>query len=157
MNPNSVCRRTLKRTREGAARPVGLAVSEMNSDKTRTIYVIDDDELVRQAVNDLLSARGYLVLEAKDGEAGMSLIESEAPALIITDIMMPNRDGLETIREMKKRLPLVPILVMSGSSLGGSVNFMEFARKLGADAHIQKPFKQAAFLERVELLLQRPA
>ena len=129
----------------------------MIGDSTKTICVIDDDELVREAINGLLSARGYLVLEAKDGDVGMGIIESEAPALIITDIMMPNRDGLETIREIKKRFPLVPILVMSGSSLGGRANFLDFARKLGADAHIQKPFKQAEFLERVETLLQRPA
>ena len=125
----------------------------MNSDNTKTICVIDDDELVRQVINNLLSARGYLVLEANDGDVGMGLIARDPPALIITDIMMPNRDGLETIRAMKKRFPLVPILVMSGSSIDGRVNFLDFARKLGADAHIQKPFKPAAFLERVESLL----
>jgi len=129
----------------------------MNSDNTKTICVIDDDELVRQVINNLLSARGYLVLEANDGDVGMGLIARDPPALIITDIMMPNRDGLETIRAMKKRFPLVPILVMSGSSIDGRVNFLDFARKLGADAHIQKPFKPAAFLERVELLLQHSA
>ena len=125
----------------------------MNCDNTKTICVIDDDELVRQVINNLLSARGYLVLEANDGDVGMGLIARDPPALIITDIMMPNRDGLETIRAMKKRFPLVPILVMSGSSIDGRVNFLDFARKLGADAHIQKPFKPAAFLERVESLL----
>src|SRR5579862_5890341 len=106
----------------------------MNSDNTKTICVIDDDELVRQVINNLLSARGYLVFEANDGDVDMGLIERDPPSLIITDIMMPNRDGLETIRAMKKRFPLVPILVMSGSSIGRSVNFLDFARKLGADA-----------------------
>ena len=129
----------------------------MNCDNTKTICVIDDDELVRQVINNLLSARGYLVLEANDGDAGMGLIGRDPPSLIITDIMMPKRDGLETIRELKKRFPLVPILVMSGSSIAGKVNFLDFARKLGADAHIQKPFKPAAFLERVESLLQHSA
>jgi len=82
----------------------------------------------------------------------------DAICLGISVLTGPMSGGaIEVATEMKKRFPLVPILVMSGSSIAGKVNFLDFARKLGADAHIQKPFKPAAFLERVESLLQHSA
>jgi DNA-binding response OmpR family regulator len=122
---------------------------------TTTVCVIDDDELVRQLIVKFLSARGFSVLEAEDGEAGMKIIEHNSPSLVITDIMMPNREGIETIREAKRRFPAIPILVMSGSSIGGRANFLDFAHKLGADAFIAKPFDRDTFLERVDELLVR--
>ncbi len=120
------------------------------------ICVIDDDELVRQAVGAVLLANGYAVIEGKDGEAGLNALASDAPALIITDIMMPNRDGIETIREAKRKFPGTPILVMSGSAVTAEVDFLSLARKLGADGHIKKPFEQAALLQQVRALVAQP-
>jgi len=126
-----------------------------DSKPTTTICVIDDDALVRQLVAELLSARGFSVLQAEDGDAGLQIIADKRPSLIITDIMMPNREGIETIRDAKRRFPSIPILVMSGSAIGGKANFLDFARKLGADALIVKPFDHDAFLQRVDELLVR--
>jgi CheY-like chemotaxis protein len=118
------------------------------------VCVIDDDELVRATVAALLKAEGFAVLEASDGDRALALIGEHAPALIITDIMMPNRDGIETLREAKRRFPATPILVMSGSVVSPDVDFLKLARKLGADAHIKKPFEQAAFMNCVQDLLR---
>ena len=119
------------------------------------VCVVDDDPLVRGLVRAILAEKGYEVLEAGDGEAGMRILERGAPDLLVTDIMMPNQDGIETIRAMKRDFPRTPILAMSGSSDGTGADFLAMARKLGADAHIKKPFEPAAFLERVESLLNR--
>jgi DNA-binding response OmpR family regulator len=118
-----------------------------------TVCVIDDDPLVREVVAGILSADGFAVVQAKDGDAGMEAMARHSPALIVTDIMMPNRDGLETIREAKRRFPTTPILVMSGSVSEAQIDFLALARKLGADAHIKKPFERSAFLEQVRTLL----
>lgn len=127
----------------------------MMASHSSTVCVIDDDPLVRAAVTSILTADGYTVVEAKDGDAGLAMIAQQDPALIITDIMMPNRDGIETIRDAKLRFPATPILVMSGSAVDARMDFLGFARKLGADAHIKKPFEPAAFLQQVHALLGR--
>jgi DNA-binding response OmpR family regulator len=121
---------------------------------TPKICVVDDDQLVRQMINVLLSAKGYLVLEATDGAAGMKVLRQELPDLLITDIMMPDQDGIETICASKRDFPKTPILVMSGSAVDSGADFLGMARRLGADAHIRKPFEPAIFLEKVEMLLQ---
>jgi DNA-binding response OmpR family regulator len=117
------------------------------------VCVIDDDELVRHMVTALLKGEGLGVVEASDGDVAMALLGDEPPSLIITDIMMPNRDGIEIVRDAKRRFPNTPILVMSGSSVAGDVDYLQLARKLGADALIKKPFDHGAFLERVNALL----
>jgi CheY-like chemotaxis protein len=127
----------------------------MIANDTLTVCVIDDDPLVRAAVSSILTADGYTVVEAKDGDIGLELIARQDPALIITDIMMPNRDGIETIRDAKLRFPATPILVMSGSAVDAKIDFLAFARKFGADAHIKKPFEPPAFLRQVRALLGR--
>jgi DNA-binding response OmpR family regulator len=122
------------------------------SDARPVVCVIDDDELVRQAVSTLLQGNGYRVIEAEDGEVGLAMIERHAPSLVITDIMMPKREGIETIRESKKRCSNVPVLVMSGSPVGGKADYLDIARKLGADDCIKKPFTAEALLKHVKAL-----
>jgi CheY-like chemotaxis protein len=123
-------------------------------DQEIKVCVIDDDDLVRQAVTSLLQSQGLEVIVASDGDAAMAVIGNQPPALIITDIMMPNRDGIEIVRDAKRRFPNTPILVMSGSSIAGDIDYLQLARKLGADAHIKKPFDHAAFLGCVNALLK---
>src|SRR5690242_13168827 len=93
------------------------------------ICVVDDDRLVREVVDTLLSARGYEVLQAKDGKASMRILEREMPDLLITDIMMPNQDGIETILSVKQSFPKMPILAMSGSSDASGADFLAMAKK----------------------------
>ena len=118
------------------------------------ICVIDDDESVRQTVGRILRGAGYAVVDAKDGEMGLSAIERTKPAMIITDIVMPNREGIETIREAKQRFPKIPIIAISGGGRLGPDGFLELALKLGADDCLAKPFRPAELLEKVGLLLK---
>lgn len=118
------------------------------------ICVIDDDESVRQTVGRILRGAGYAVVEAKDGEVGLRVVERELPAMIVTDIVMPNREGIETIREAKQRFPSIPIIAISGGGRLGPDGFLELAVKLGADDCLAKPFRPAELLDKVSRLLK---
>jgi DNA-binding response OmpR family regulator len=118
------------------------------------ICVIDDDESVRQTVGRILRSAGYAVVDAKDGEVGLRIVERDTPAMIVTDIVMPNREGIETIREAKQRFPAIPIIAISGGGRLGPDGFLELAVKLGADDSLAKPFRPAELLDKVSRLLK---
>jgi DNA-binding response OmpR family regulator len=117
------------------------------------ICVIDDDESVRQTVGRILSSAGYAVVNAADGAKGLEAVEQSSPVMIITDIVMPNREGIETILEAKKRFPGIPIIAISGGGRSGPQSFLDLARKLGADDCLAKPFRPTELLDKVAALL----
>ncbi|HTT79373.1 MAG TPA: response regulator [Stellaceae bacterium] len=104
------------------------------------ILVIDDDPMVRKAIGRILDRRGYDVVMAGDGRHGLKLFESEQPDLVITDIIMPEREGIETIRAIHKICPGAKIIAISGGGRVGNVDFLTLAAKLGAREIIAKPF-----------------
>jgi DNA-binding response OmpR family regulator len=116
------------------------------------VLVIDDDDEVRDFLVRLLTRRGYSVTGARNGEAGLASLASESFALVITDIVMPDMEGLETIKRVRRSNPTMPIIAISG---GGSnqIDYLKFARKFGADAVLAKPFDPAELLELATRLL----
>jgi DNA-binding response OmpR family regulator len=116
-----------------------------------TILVIDDDPGIRRMVRHLLSDAGHVVIEAKDGQEGLRLFREARPNVVITDIIMPNQEGLETIREIRNEAASVLIIAMSGA--GSSRMVLDIAGKLGADAALAKPFRAAQLAELVSRLL----
>ena len=107
------------------------------------ILVIDDDPLVRNTVARVLRHRGYAAILAEDGHKGLKLFQSEAPDLVITDIIMPDREGIETIREMRAARPEVKIIAISGGGRLRNLDLLAMAGKLGADEIVAKPFDAA--------------
>jgi CheY-like chemotaxis protein len=99
----------------------------------KTILVVDDDPCFRDLTVTLLSRAGYQVEEAADGTEAMLFVRNSEIDLIITDIVMPNREGIETIRYFSKELPNVPIVAMSGNS-----SYLRPAKALGAAATLEK-------------------
>src|SRR5947208_2928258 len=91
------------------------------------IIVIDDEESVRLAVTRLLRAEGHEVLEAEDGAVGLRLYEEKPAALVITDIVMPEQEGMETIFKLMKKNPRPKIIAISGRD----EDWLDIARKLG--------------------------
>jgi CheY-like chemotaxis protein len=117
------------------------------------ILVIDDSDQQRAMVREMLEADGYDVREAADGEDGITLAVNLRPALIICDLMMPQKDGFETVREILRRVPDAKIIAMSGV-LFGAADHATMAERLGVAAVIEKPFRQTQLLDVVEDALE---
>lgn len=106
------------------------------------ILLIEDDQLLRKALRICLDKAGYSVLEAADGRRGLALHESQHIDLVVTDLIMPDVEGLETIRTIRQRDPLLPIVAISG---GGRSNqdYLRIASKIGANLVLPKPLEFA--------------
>jgi len=123
------------------------------------ILLIDDDELLRVAISDLLESEGYAVATAQDGDEGLAAFQAERPDLVITDIMMPGKDGIETIMSLTKEQPPPRIIAISGG--GGhldSLSYLRMAQELGADRILEKPFRAKVLLDTIDdVLAGKPA
>ena len=117
------------------------------------ILLIDDDETVRYALKQVLERAGYQVEEASDGQVGVEKFEVHKPDLVITDIIMPNQEGIETIIKLRRLAPEVVIIAMSGGGRTGNRDFLSMAEKLGAAKVMAKPFRQKELVEAVASLL----
>ena len=117
------------------------------------ILLIDDEKLTRQMLREALETQGYQVLEASDGNQALSINRADPCPLVITDILMPDKEGLETIMEWRREFPEAKIIAISGGGAAGRINYLEAAQKLGAQAALQKPFKLKKLFETVEDLL----
>lgn len=104
------------------------------------ILVIDDDHAVRRTICENLRESGYDILEAADGDQGLSMIDpAQMPAIVITDIIMPKKEGLETIMEIRKNFPQIKLIAISGGGRTRSTDFLALAKRLGSDAILPKP------------------
>ena len=117
------------------------------------ILVVDDQKELRAMVRRVLSEAGYEVAEAEDGAVGLAAFRARPPALVITDIIMPEREGIEVIATIKRERPAVKVLAMSGGGRTHVMDFLAIARKVGADATLEKPFRKSDLLARVAELL----
>ena len=116
--------------------------------------VIDDEAAGRDLLRDILEAEGHHVVEAGDGELGSRLYRQEPTDLIITDIYMPNQEGLQTIRELKRDFPDVRLIAMSGGSDVVKMDVLQIAKKLGAVRTLSKPFGINELVAAVQEALQ---
>jgi CheY-like chemotaxis protein len=120
------------------------------------ILVIEDDAIMREAVADWLSAAGYRVRTAGDGNAGIAVVRASAPALVVTDIYMPGMSGAAVIAELKQHHPGIPIIAISGLFESGYGMNADAAIALGAARALVKPFKRSELIGAVaELLMSR--
>lgn len=113
---------------------------------SRRILVIDDDDAIRLSVAILLGAKGYEVSSGVDGADGYAQFLDHRPAIVISDMIMPGHQGIETIGKIRALDPRVAIIAMSGSIQGGPSSFLERARQAGADHFLEKPFEAGELL-----------
>ncbi len=118
------------------------------------IIVIDDQEPIRRIVRRALENDGHQVFEASDGEAGMALLEREPADVVITDIFMPGMDGIQTLREIRKRFPAIKVIAMSGGDSTGMMDLRRDAELLGAVKSLQKPFNARDIVDLVQTVLK---
>lgn len=119
-----------------------------------TILVIDDDDPVRVMLARLLRTQGYAVLQAAHAEGARTILESSCPDLVISDIVMPGKSGIELRRDIGDRWPDLPVILISGYSAEGPA---EFAARTPNTAFVQKPFAPDQFLALVEQTLASTA
>lgn len=120
--------------------------SDMSAKK---ILIIDDDAGVRFTLRKLLSRAGYDVLEAPDGRKGMKLFHDDHPDLVITDIIMPEQEGIETIIALKGTTPQARVIAISGGGRLGNQDLLRMAKRVGANAVLCKPFAEAELINTV--------
>ena len=104
------------------------------------ILIIDDDELFRSMLRAILTKMNHKVRDASDCDEAVIMYEQEAAEILITDLVMPGKDGLQVIALFKSRFPKVKIIAMSGAGRLVQTNYLKRAAAEGADAVLEKPF-----------------
>lgn len=105
------------------------------------IVVVDDEQMVRDFLRQMLTREGHRVTLASDGEEALGVVEQVKPDLIITDIIMPNKDGIQFMTQLSKRYPAIPVIAISGGRRSVSAQFnLDSAELIGAKAVLTKPF-----------------
>ncbi|NLV97478.1 MAG: response regulator [Desulfovibrionales bacterium] len=125
----------------------------INYEKPPLILIIDDDEAVRLSLRYFLEDFGYEVVQARDGQEGLEVVHAQSPDLVLTDLRMPNMDGLEVLAEVTRSVPDIPIVIISGA---GDIRDVVEALRLGAWDYLLKPIQDMGiFLHSVQTCLDR--
>ena len=118
------------------------------------LLLIDDDDEFRTLLRLTLVHHGHRVCEARNGEEGLAQYALAAPDLVITDIVMPEMEGLDLVMELRKRQPTVKIIAISGGGQIGPDDYLHCASLLGAAVVLSKPFPALTLLAAIDGLLQ---
>jgi CheY-like chemotaxis protein len=117
------------------------------------IIVIDDDAVLRQIITLTLEAAGHTVIRCENGKKAVEILSYAHPDLLITDLLMPEMDGIETLRAARQLCPALPILAISGGSHGNPDDYLGMAKVFGATETMPKPFRPAELLGVVTRML----
>ena len=123
----------------------------VETDKKR-ILVIDDEESIRNYLREILEKAGYTVMDCEDGDKGIEMFLDDDFDIVLTDIAMPKKDGVEVLIEMKKVSPSTRIIAMSG--VAECDKLLEVANIYKADATIKKPFEKEDVLSAIKKVLE---
>jgi len=113
------------------------------------ILIVEDDEVVRNIFSRFLASQGHEITCAFNGREGLRILESERPDLVITDIMMPETDGLEVVMAIRKMPEQIPVIAVSGGMHAMTTDFLLVAKKFGAKKVLYKPVELQELLAAV--------
>jgi len=119
----------------------------------KKILVIDDENSIRLLLKKMLEREGFDVMTASDGKEGMDIISKAAFDLVITDIVMPEKEGIEIIMELKKGYPDIPIIAISGGGIVMPEIYLDLAEKLGAVHTFSKPIDKETLVSTIKEIL----
>jgi DNA-binding response OmpR family regulator len=117
------------------------------------ILIIDDDDQIRRVLRKTLERDGYDVVDAPNGKEGIKLFRENPADLVITDLIMPEKEGIETIRELRRDFPEVKIIAISGGGRIGPDSYLKMAKGLGAQRTLTKPLDGDELLKTVRELV----
>ncbi len=115
------------------------------------ILIIDDDAQIRKMLRLTLAAAGFEVAEAPDGKIAMKIMRQAPAELVVTDLIMPEKEGIETIIELKRDFPEVKIIAISGGGRIDPKDYLFLAEKLGAQITLEKPFSRKEILDAIHI------
>src|SRR5436190_11762131 len=116
------------------------------------VVVVEDEPAIRRGVVDVLRLSGYGVTEAADGDAGLEVALRDGVGLVLLDLLLPRRDGLVVLAELRKVRPTLPVIILTAR---GTEDDRVRGLKMGADDYVVKPFSARELLARVEAVLRR--
>jgi len=120
----------------------------------QSILVIDDDESIRLLLRAILEREGYRVLEASDGDKGFKEFKKNPTDLVITDLIMPGKEGIETIRDLRREFPNIKIIAVSGGGRIGPDSYLKMAKGVGALRTLCKPLDRLGLLQAVKEVME---
>ena len=120
-----------------------------------TILLVDDDKEFRASIHRRLQLAGHNVLEACDGDEAIALLSRTSVDVVVTDVLMPRRDGLQTIQEIRTRWPALKIIAISGGGFLNAELYLDLSVKLGATLALEKPFSCDELLTAMKGVLAR--
>jgi DNA-binding NtrC family response regulator len=123
---------------------------------TCSILIVDDEPGIRELLGIMLESHGHSVVTAEDGIQAPKVMATRPIDVVITDLLMPERDGLEFITEVRKKYPKVKIIAMSGGGHVARESYLRIAKTFGAHFILEKPFNQSDVLHAVETVLAMP-
>jgi len=115
-----------------------------------SILIVDDEPGIRELLGMILESAGYSVVAAVDGIEAPKIMESRPIDIVITDLLMPERDGIEFITEIRQKYPDVKIVAMSGGGHIARDSYLRIAKNFGAHCLLEKPFSQAGVMKAIE-------
>jgi DNA-binding response OmpR family regulator len=120
------------------------------------ILLVDDDTALRRLLRLNLTKMGYTVAEASNGKEALAKQESDPVELVLTDLIMPEKEGLETIPELRRKYPQIKIIAMSGGGRGSAANYLKIAKMMGADRVMTKPFSYQELAAAIAQIMPKP-
>jgi CheY-like chemotaxis protein len=132
----------------------GMSDHKKQTPDQQSILVIDDDETIRELLRAILEREGYRVLDAPDGDKGLKQFTETPTDLVITDLIMPGKEGIETIRDLRRKFPDVKIIAVSGGGRIGPDSYLKMAKGVGALRTLSKPFDRTVLLKAVEEVIE---
>lgn len=117
------------------------------------VLIVDDDPQMLRLLTDIVELDNHDVLLAQDGALAMGFFDHQLPDLMITDILMPNKEGLELISEVREKYQNIKIIAYSGGGSSDPESYLEFASGMGADRVFSKPMPLAKLREEIQTLL----
>lgn len=118
-----------------------------------SILLVDDEAAVRELMAIVLQMEGHSVTQAGDGNAAIGALEGATFDLVITDLVMPGKEGIETIMDIRRRWPELKVIAMSGGGRGSASDYLEMAAHLGASRTLEKPFESEDLVKMVAEVL----